>query len=123
MPPYEQLHAWQACHRLVLSVYRLTRKWPDEEKFGLIAQTRRAAFSSAANIAEGSCRRSAADFARFLNVAFASLGEVGYCLRCAQDLQYLDPPDLLELQKRQADAGALTWKLYAAVCRKRDRER
>ena len=57
MPPYERFEAWQRCHELVLEIYTVTATFPKEEKYGLTSQSRRAAFSAAANIAEGSARR------------------------------------------------------------------
>lgn len=56
MAPYEKLHAWRECHALALSVYRATKQFPTEERYGLTSQTRRAAFSAAVNIVEGSSR-------------------------------------------------------------------
>src|SRR5687767_6516745 len=55
-PPYERLEAWQRSHALVLAVYRETRSWPDEERYGLISQIRRASVSAGTNLAEGSAR-------------------------------------------------------------------
>jgi hypothetical protein len=52
--PYERFRAWQACDQLVLAVYRATSGFPRHELYGLTSQARRAAFSAAANIAEGS---------------------------------------------------------------------
>src|SRR5256885_12471714 len=65
-PPYEELHAWRECHELALAVYRATKDFPTEEQYGLTSQTRRAAFSAAVNIVEGSARRSRKEFRRFL---------------------------------------------------------
>jgi four helix bundle protein len=115
---YERLEAFQACHTLALTVYRLTKSWPDHEKFGLISQTRRASFSAAVNIVEGSCRPGPAEFARFLGISVSSLGEVEYCLRFAKDLEYLEGDQLDEARKRLSAAGALTWKLYMAMARR-----
>jgi hypothetical protein len=53
MAPYEKLDAWKACHQLMLAVYRITNGWPDSEKYGFVSQIRRAAFSAAVNIVEG----------------------------------------------------------------------
>ncbi|PYO62354.1 MAG: hypothetical protein DMD70_05625 [Gemmatimonadetes bacterium] len=61
MMPYERFTAWKACHELALAVYRATRSFPKEELFGLTSQMRRAAFSAAANIAEGSAKRGSAE--------------------------------------------------------------
>jgi four helix bundle protein len=52
MSRYEKLHAWRECHELALAVYRVTKRFPDDERYGLASQTRRAAFSAAANIVE-----------------------------------------------------------------------
>lgn len=54
--PYERFDAWQACHKLTLTTYALTSEFPRHELYGLTSQMRRAAFSAAANIAEGSAR-------------------------------------------------------------------
>jgi len=54
MAPYERFAAWRECHALALEVYRATRVFPKDELYGLTSQARRAAFSAAANIVEGS---------------------------------------------------------------------
>ena len=123
MSPFERLDAFHECHRLALLTYRITMRWPAEEKYGIVSQIRRAAFSAAANIVEGSCRRGAAEFARFLSIAHSSLGEVEYCIRFAKDLGYLDGVDLDEIQKQRATAGALTWRLYEALARSARRKK
>ncbi|MGH7612439.1 MAG: four helix bundle protein [Gemmatimonadales bacterium] len=56
MMPYERFHAWRACHELAVATYRLTQGFPKSELYGLTSQMRRAAFSAAANIAEGNAR-------------------------------------------------------------------
>src|SRR5712691_6220561 len=86
MAPYEKLHAWRECHELALAVYRATKSFPTEEQFGLTSQIRRAAFSSAVNIVEGSARRSRKEFRRFLDISLSSLTEVGYALRFSRKL-------------------------------------
>src|SRR2546426_10404079 len=78
MAPYERLHAWRECHELAPAVYRVTKSFPSEEQYGLTSQTRRAAFSAAVNIVEGSSRRSRKEFRRFLDISLSSLTEVGY---------------------------------------------
>ncbi|MGH8622565.1 MAG: four helix bundle protein, partial [Burkholderiales bacterium] len=78
MAHYEKLLAWKECHALALMVYRATEKFPRHERYGLTAQARRAAFSAAANIAEGSAKRGAAEFRRFLDIALGSISELEY---------------------------------------------
>jgi four helix bundle protein len=79
---------WQKAHEFVLGVYRLTKKFPAHEMYGLTAQMRRAAVAVPANIAEGFKRRGRPDKARFMNVAEASLEECRYYLLLAKDLSY-----------------------------------
>jgi four helix bundle protein len=73
---YRDLEAWQLAMHVVVSIYRLTQSFPAEEKFGLIAQLRRAAVSIPSNIAEGHSRLGAAEFRRFVAIARGSVAEV-----------------------------------------------
>lgn len=92
---FEQLVVWQKAHAFVLEVYRLTKSFPDEERFGLTQQFRRAAVSIAANIAEGFRKRAVNDKARFFNISEGSLEECRYYLLLARDLGYLTTIDAL----------------------------
>ena len=85
---FEDLQVWQEAHRLVLSVYRFTQTFPQEERFGLASQMRRAAVSVAANIAEGFSKRGKTDKLRFFNISQGSLEETRYHLILAGDLGY-----------------------------------
>ena len=67
---FKDLIVWQKAHLFVLSIYRLSQKFPRSETYGLSSQFRRAAVLIAANIAEGFRKRGKADKVRFLNVAF-----------------------------------------------------
>jgi four helix bundle protein len=71
-------------------VYRLTRAFPPEERFGLVIQCRRAATSIAANIAEGHGRESRAYFAQFLRIAQGSAAELDTDFELSRRLGYLD---------------------------------
>jgi four helix bundle protein len=104
---HENLIAWQRADDLVVEIRKLTKSnFPIDERFELSSQSRRAAFSVAANIVEGVARRAPKERKRFLNIAEASLAELGYCLHVAKRLGYLDA-DLyskLDLQVRRAAA-------------------
>jgi four helix bundle protein len=114
-PPYERLHAWRECHELALAVYRATKQFPAEERYGLTSQTRRAAFSAAVNIVEGSARRSTKEFRRFLDIALSSLTEVGYALRFAREAGLLLDAEWAKLNDRQNRARFLTGQLYRSL--------
>lgn len=73
---FERLEVWNKSIDFADMVYRVTRTFPDDERFGLTSQMRRAAVSVSSNIAEGSARFSKADFARFLEIATGSVFEV-----------------------------------------------
>jgi four helix bundle protein len=73
---FEKLETWQAAISFADLVYVTTRHFPDQEKFGLTNQLRRAAVSISSNLAEGSSRSSRPDFARFVEIAAGSLFEV-----------------------------------------------
>ena len=112
---HEQLKSWVACHELVLAVYRVSRPWPKVDQYGLTSQARRAAFSAAANIAEGSAKRGQREFRRFLDIALGSLSELSYILMLARDLGYLKVESWGEVEAIRDHAGRLTWGLYRAL--------
>jgi len=100
-----------------LAVYRATKSFPTEEQYSLTSQTRRAAFSAAVNIVEGSSRRSRKEFRRFLDISLSSLTEVGYALRFSREAGLLPDEDWSALNDRQCRARFLTWQLYRALAR------
>ena len=73
---YKDLLVWQNGIELVKEVYKLTRPYPSEEKFGLVSQMRRAAVSIPSNIAEGQARHTTKEFIQFLSHAEGSLAEL-----------------------------------------------
>jgi four helix bundle protein len=115
MEPYERFAAWRCCHQLVLDVYGASERWPSHERYGLVAQARRAAFSAAVNIAEGSAKRGPAEFRRFIDISIGSIAEVGYTLRVARDLVYLEPTAWEELERTRSGAAVMTWRLYRSL--------
>ncbi|HEX9581640.1 MAG TPA: four helix bundle protein [Gemmatimonadales bacterium] len=115
MQPFEKLAAWQACHRLTLHVYRITRNFPTEERYGLTAQIRRGSVSAASNIAEGSAKRGRKEFRRYLDNARGSLSELGCLFILCKDLGLLSADDVTLLDCERNRAGALTWKLLRAM--------
>ena len=117
MRPYERFAAWQHCHALALAIYQASAGWPASERYGLVAQVRRAAFSAAANIVEGSAKRGTREFRRFLDISLGSLAEVTYALRLARDLNYLTPATWTVLDDLATTASKTTWGLYRRVSR------
>lgn len=99
MRDFRKIKVWQKAHQFTLSVYRSTEVFPTTERYGLVAQLRRAALSVGAHIAEGCGRSGDADFARFLIIAFGSASESEYPLLVALDLGYLKETAHARLQR------------------------
>jgi len=106
MHNFKELKIWQKARGLVKDVYLIVKEMPDDEKFGLISQIRRASVSIPANIAEGAGRNTDADFGRFLDIANGSCFELETLLILAVDLDYLSKSkydiifnDIEEIQK------------------------
>lgn len=91
MRDFKGLQVWRKAHQFVLDVYRHTRNFPDNERFGLTAHLRKSATSIPSNIAEGCGRDSERELAHFLNIAAGSVSESEYQLLLARDLEYLKP--------------------------------
>lgn len=91
MQRFTELKVWQRGHSLVLAVYRMTTGFPQNERYGLTSQLRRAALSVPTNIAEGSKRLTSQEYSRFLNIAEASLAETEYLIMVSRDLGYVTP--------------------------------
>ena len=97
MRDFRRLQVWERSHGLTLKIYELTPQFPREEIYGLTSQIRRACTSIPTNIAEGCGRESAADFARFLQIAMGSASETEYLILLAHDLKYLNTAQYTEL--------------------------
>lgn len=91
---FRDLQVWQKAHELVLHVYRITKKFPSVERYGLISQMRRAVLSVAINIVEGFQRISVKESLRFYNIANASLEELRYEVQVSHDLNYITADEL-----------------------------
>jgi four helix bundle protein len=99
---------------LVVAVYLETAKYPSRERFGIVSQLRRSAVSVVTNIVEGSARRSEKEYARFLDISFGSIREVGYLLDLSRRLEYLEDVPFATLEKLQARAAAAIAALLRA---------
>jgi four helix bundle protein len=89
MRDYRHLVAWQRAHSMAMRVYEATRRFPDDERFGLLAQIRRSAVSVPSNIAEGAGRATVGEFKHFLSIAAGSASELQYQLELAGARGYL----------------------------------
>ncbi|MEO7445703.1 MAG: four helix bundle protein [Ferruginibacter sp.] len=91
MHNFLELKIWQRSMDLVVEVYRLSLQFPAEEKYGLVAQLRRAAVSIPSNISEGAGRSSNKEFKHFLEYAMGSCNELQTQIELAKRFEYLQP--------------------------------
>ncbi len=94
---HTKLDIFKASKEVVLQIYKLTRKFPAEEKFAMTSQIRRAVTSVHLNIAEGSARKSAKEKCRFYEISRSSLVEVDTVLDLAIALEYIQIVDIEEI--------------------------
>ena len=99
MHRYKDLKFWQLSRAFCKDIYIITKPFPDEEKFGLISQLRRASVSISSNIAEGTSRESNKDFKRFLIISLGSCCEIESQLLLSFDLEFINLKELEDLNK------------------------
>lgn len=104
MEGFRNLIAWQKAYEFALAVYKVTKKFPKSEQYGLVSQICRAAISVIGNIAEGYERQYRKEYVQFLMIAKGSLGELETYLLLARDLCYLSVGeyDGLEIMRKEA---------------------
>ena len=112
---YRDLMAWQEAMKLALVTYRLSKKFPRAEMFGLTSQIRRSAISVPSNIAEGQGRLSPREFRMFLGHALGSLMELETQAILANELEYLAKSELEEILAIAARVGRLVNGLVASL--------
>jgi four helix bundle protein len=95
---FEKLDVWHLAKNLTVKVYKLTAKFPSDEKFGITMQMRRACVSICSNTAEGSGRRSNKDKARFIEIAYGSALELLSDLLVSLDLEFSSLSDVKNLR-------------------------
>ncbi len=100
MKNFRELKVWEKGHELTLAVYKAKAKFPNQERYGLTSQIRRASASVPANIAEGCGRDSDAELARFMQIAAGSANELEYHLLLANQLNMLNSPEHKHLTKQ-----------------------
>ena len=104
---FEDLIVWQEAQQLAVLVYKTTELFPQDERFGITSQIRRAVASISANIAEGFGRQTQKDKVHFLVIAYGSLLETKNFLYLAQKLGFITKDDLDQLLKQSTSCQKL----------------
>ena len=108
---HRQLVAWQKGIELALETYRLTRRFPREETYGLTSQIRRAAVSVPSNIAEGNGRAHRSEYGHFVSIARGSLRDVETLVEIARGLTYLSEEELATVRELLDHVGRMLTRL------------
>ena len=109
---YKELKVWQKSYDLCLEIYRITTKFPKDERYGLTSQIRRAAVSVPSNIAEGYGRKTTPDYIRALYIAYGSICELETQIMLSSDLHYIEKK---KLEKLNSDIAEVERMLKALI--------
>ena len=100
MHNYKELKVWQFARNLVKVTYQITKRFPDEERYGLVSQVRRSAISICCNIAEGSGRNTEKEFLNYLKISRGSSFETECLYILSNDLEFLSDDDFEKLEPK-----------------------
>ena len=100
---YKELKVWKKSYELCLEIYRITAKFPKEEKYGLTSQLRRSVVSIPSNIAEGYGRKTTSDYVRLLYISYGSICELETQILLAGDLNLIENDELGTIKENIAE--------------------
>jgi len=115
MNDFKKLKVWERSIDLTVNIYKITENFPDEEKFGLTNQLRRASVSISSNIAEGAGRNSSKEFNNFLGYAGGSSCEVETQLVIAERLEYIKNKELEIINKEVNEIRSMIFGLKKSL--------
>lgn len=115
MHKFKELLVWQKAVDLAVDVYKITKMFPGEEKFGLISQINRCGVSIPSNIAEGAGRNTDGEFNHFLGISTGSSFELETQLIIANRLGYVEQETLDITVKKINDVQNMTFGLQKAI--------
>ena len=115
---YKDLKVWQKSYQLCLEIYRITAKFPKDERYGLTSQIRRAVVSIPSNIAEGYGRKTTLDYVRMLYISYGSVCELETQVLLAGDLNFIEQGEWGKLEKDIAEIERMLKALIKSLERK-----
>ena len=124
MQGYRELKVYQKSYQAARAVYRMTERFPEEEKYGMKSQMRRAAMSIALNISEGYAKReSQQEFKRFLMMAIGSANEMEVLIEFAKDFGYIDKEMYRKAKEEYEAIGRMLNGMISEVSKNIEKER
>jgi four helix bundle protein len=115
MKTYRDLIIWQKSMDLVTEIYKISKRFPNDEVYGLISQIRRCAISIPSNIAEGYGRNSTNDYIHFLRIAAGSLYELQTQIEISLNLLYIDKTRFDEIYERSREIERMLSSLISKL--------
>jgi len=115
MKKVEDLDVFKLSHALAIDIFGITKSFPKEEKFGLISQMRRAAYSIPMNLMEGAHRLGSKEYRQFVGISKGSAGEVKYQLLLARDLKYISEDQYLNLNPKYERVSQMLTQLAKSL--------
>ncbi|MFA4889977.1 MAG: four helix bundle protein [Candidatus Omnitrophota bacterium] len=108
---FKDLRVWKQAYELTLAIYRVTKKFPQDELYGLVSQMKRASVSVVSNIAEGYSRKGKLEYIQFLSVAYGSLSELETQILLCKDLKYITEEEFNSLMQLKDVTGGMLYRL------------
>ena len=115
---YKELKVWQKSYQLCLEIYKATKEFPDEEKYGLKSQLRRAAVSVPSNISEGYSRKTTPEYIQFLYIAYGSICEIETQTLLSSDFGYVETEKFKMLKEKIKEVERMLKSTYSIVRKK-----
>jgi len=112
---FRELKVWKKAYDLCLEIFRITKKFPREERYVLSYQMRKSALSIPSNIAEGYGRKTRADYIRILYIAYGSACELDTQISLSGDLNYIQETELENIKKEISEVGIMLRALIRAL--------
>ena len=115
MHNFKELKVWQKARKLVKEIYLILKSFPEDEKYGIVSQIKRASVSIPANIAEGTGRNTDKDFSRFLDIATGSSFELETLIILSLDLEFLKESDYVKITNDLEEIQKMIYSLKARL--------
>jgi len=115
MHNYKELSVWNKSVSFATDIYKSTKTFPKDEKYGITSQIRRSVVSISSNIAEGSGRIGKKEFRQFLNIAYGSAFELETQLIISKNLEYLSELEFDDLMNDLIIIQKMLYKLIKSI--------
>ena len=112
---WKNLEIWKLSDQLAYKIYLETKQFPDEERYGITSQLRRASLSVPTNIVEGYSRKGDKELSHFISIALGSFAETKYLLHFAHRLGFIQRKKYDDIRKISEELGKKIWKFYKKV--------